>query len=303
MRFSAQLALESARKILSTSALQIAQPDLRIGLESQILLAHHLQKDRVFLHAHPETLLTPTQARRFFDSIQRRALGYPIEYLTHKVSFYAREFDIDSHTLIPRPETELLIDKAQEALCAHNHRIVAEVGTGSGVIAITLALQNPHIHIYATDINPRALALARQNAKRFGVDSQISFLHTSLLDGLEHIHIDMLISNPPYIPNAYRLPLSVRYEPKEALFGGEVGSEILHALIGLAKARQIACVCCEMGYNQKADIQAFVRDMAHKSLAFYTDLSGFDRGFILEFPASQTRNLRQIQNLDSEFWF
>lgn len=282
MRFSAHSALESARKILNASPLRVAQPDLRTGLESQILLAHHLHTDRVFLHTHPESSLTPTQARRFFESIQKRALGYPIEYLTHKVSFYAREFSIDSHTLIPRPETEILIDKAQEVLHTHDHRTIAEVGTGSGVIAITLALQNPKIHIYATDINPRALRVARQNAARFGVDSRITFLHTSLLDGL-NTHIDMLISNPPYISDTYPLPLSVRYEPQEALFGGEVGSEILHALIELAKARKIACVCCEMGYDQKADIQAFVRDIPHKSLAFYTDLSGFDRGFILQF--------------------
>ncbi|WP_394909728.1 peptide chain release factor N(5)-glutamine methyltransferase [uncultured Helicobacter sp.] len=283
MRFSAHSALESAHKILSASPLKSTQPNLRIGLESQILLAHHLQTDRVFLHTHPDVLLTPTQERHFFESIQKRALGYPIEYLTHKVSFYAREFSIDSHTLIPRPETEILIDKAQEILQTHDCRRIAEVGTGSGVIAITLALQNPHLHIYATDINPHALSLACKNAKHFGVGERITFLHTSLLDGLEGAHIDMLISNPPYIRDSYPLPLSVTYEPKEALFGGERGSEVLHMLIRLATMSRIRFVCCEMGYDQKAHIRDFVREVPHKSLEFYKDLSGFDRGFILQF--------------------
>lgn len=283
MRFSAQSALVCAHEILRCSPLRAQQPHLRIGLESQILLAHHLNTDRVFLHTHPDVSLTPTQARRFFESIQKRALGYPIEYLTHKVSFYAREFRIDSRTLIPRPETEILIDKALEILCRYDCHTIAEVGTGSGVIAITLALQNPAPHIYATDINPRALKLAYANATHFGVEDRIVFLHTSLLDGLEHTRIDMLISNPPYIAHSYPLPLSVGYEPKEALFGGERGSEVLCAIIALAQKSHIRFVCCEMGYDQKPHIRDAVRTIPHKSLEFYKDLSGFDRGFILQF--------------------
>ena len=283
MTFSIHTALESAYEILHFSPLAADDPHLRIGLESQILLAHFLQKDRVFLHTYPQTLLTPTQTRHFFESIQRRALGYPIEYLTHKVSFYGREFRIDSHTLIPRPETEILVEKIQEILHIHHYTSIAEIGVGCGVIAITLALQNPQIHIYATDINPYAIALARENAIKFGVEKQITFFHTSLLQGLEHICLDMIVANPPYIANSYTLPLSVCYEPKEALFGGEVGSEILESIITLGRDLHICFVCCEMGYDQKVKIQDFVREIPHKSLEFYKDLSGFDRGFILQF--------------------
>ena len=243
-------------------------------LEAQILLAHYLKRDRVFLHAHPKTLI---EEEGYFELVNRRAHFEPIEYITAKVSFYSEEFFIEPGVLIPRPETEILIDKVSQKI-GGNER-VAEIGVGSGVISIVLKLKFPNITMVATDINPKAIALAKKNAKKFGV--QIDCYHTSYLDGIDG-DVDIIVSNPPYIKEGEKLPKPLDFEPKEALFGGRSGDEVLKNIIDRFFASSAKVLACEMGYDQKEAIAKYLQKYRGFTIEFYQDLAGLDRGFVIE---------------------
>lgn len=289
-------ALEKARALLNNApfvkkdfSLNPTLPKPRASLESELLLSHILGKDRIFLHTFGEKPLSKEQKNEFFALIKRRTNGEPIEYLIGKVSFYGEEFFIESGVLIPRPESEILIDKVQALLTQTNTQEIFEVGVGSGIIALTLARLNPKLRIYASDINQKALALSAKNSAHFGLDSQISLFFGSLLEpfitnlGAQKLKGALIVSNPPYIANDYPLSTPLKFEPQNALFGGERGSEILEALILESKRVGARALVCEMGYDQKEFLSAFIARIAHKKLEFYKDLSGFDRGFVLEF--------------------
>ncbi len=226
--------------------------------------------------AHPDAMI---DAGSYPDWIARRHDDEPLEYLTGRAGFYSREFEIVPGVLIPRPETELLIDRALEAIAAIKSPKVIEIGTGSGVIAIMLALLRPDLAITATDINPKAIALAQKNAARFGVSERISFIQTSLLDGVS-LKPDLLISNPPYIAADAALQEPVLREPHEALFGGRRGDELLRAIIDLACARGIGLLACECGYDQREVLEAYLKRKSVKQIEFYTDYAGLQRGFV-----------------------
>ena len=294
-------ALEKARAFLNNApfvkkdlSLNPTLPRPRANLESEILLSHILRENRVFLHTFGEKILSKKQENEFFALIKRRVNGEPIEYLTGKVSFYGEEFFIESGVLIPRPESEILIDKVQALLTQTNTQKkfeagVFEVGVGSGIIALTLARLNPNLRIYTSDINQKALALSMKNSAHFGLDSKVSLFFGSLLEpfitnlGAQKLKGALIVSNPPYIANDYPLSTPLKFEPQNALFGGERGSEILEALILESKRVDARALVCEMGYDQKEFLSAFIARIPHKKLEFYKDLSGLDRGFVLEF--------------------
>jgi release factor glutamine methyltransferase len=182
--------------------------------------------------------------------------------------------------LVPRPETEMLVDKTAELVKKYNARRVAEVGTGSGVISVMLALLLPKISINATDISPKAIELAKLNARKFGVEERIRFHLTSYLDGIEPPQI--LVSNPPYVSKKEELEKHVLNEPHAALFGGEQGDEMLKDIILLSKKLGVLALACEMGYDQRQSIKSFFEDNKIENYSFYQDLSGLDRGFIMK---------------------
>lgn len=275
MRYSIQEALDYAIK-----ALKIKD---RPRLEAEILLSFVLGVERVFLHVHTEKLLHQEEFKKFQALILRAQNHEPIEYLTQRVSFYGYEWEISQGVLIPRPETELLIEYAGEIIKHQGIKRVFEFGVGSGVISIMLALLHPQIVIQASEINPLAIELTRKNIQRFlALDPTLS--HRIMLiqgDVLKKScdvgHFDLLVSNPPYIASSYPLPPNVAYEPKEALFGGEEGDEILSALVDFAKEQGFSWMVCEMGFDQKKIM--LDRLNGCESVSFYQDLSGLDRGF------------------------
>lgn len=264
----------------------------RANLMCETLLAHFLGKERVFLHANgdkkiidllgestlsadsPKTIKT-----KLLQSVSLLNNGYPLEYITKKASFYGMDFFIDEGALIPRPETELLVDKATQLITHHNIQQIYEIGVGSGIIAITLCLLNPRIQITATDISPTALQIAQKNiALKSALDStlksRIRLIHADLLQGTDFMSKDsLIISNPPYIAEDYALPKNVAFEPKIALFGGKKGDEILRKIIAL----NADFLCCEIGHNQ-----GYLADFlgAYSSVEFYKDYAGFTRGFV-----------------------
>jgi release factor glutamine methyltransferase len=213
---------------------------------AELLLMHTAGCDRAWLYAHPEDLLSPQQATQFFALIERRAAGVPTQHLTGKQEFWGLEFEVTPDVLIPRPETEHIIEVALARLgeARRNAPIcVADIGTGSGCIAVALAKELPAAIIFATDISAAALEVAQRNAARHGVADRVSFVESNLLDGVaEPAQFDLIVSNPPYVGtrDSESLAKEVRdYEPHAALFAGEDGLALYPALIAQAAARLV----------------------------------------------------------------
>ena len=249
--------------------------------EVEILLLFVIKKDLVWLHIHYDDICHCENNLK--KLVQLRQKHYPIEYITKTVNFYGESFNICNGVLIPRSETELLIDHAIGILKNLNNPNVIEIGTGSGVISIILALFIEKINIIAVDINELALELANINAEKFKVQHKINFIKSDLFDNLNEKKIDMCISNPPYIKNNFIIDKNLHYEPKNALFGGNRGDEILMKLIKQSPKKKIKYLLCEMGYDQKESIKNFVSKINTKNLKFYKDYSNNNRGFIIEF--------------------
>ena len=187
--------------------------------------------------------------------------------------------------MIPRPQTEILVEKCYDILKDIQNPQILEIGTGSGIISIMLALLIPSIKITAVDINEKALELAKKNAIKHKVEEKITLLYSDLFTNIEqNISYNMVISNPPYIASDYKLPKNVQFEPKNALFGGKVGDELLKNIIDTTYKKGIQYLACEIGYDQKKPLQKYIEQHCkYEKLEFYKDLEGFDRGFIAQF--------------------
>lgn len=251
----------------------------RASREAQLLLMYHLGVDELWLLTHQEDEVK--ESERLLEWVGRRAKNEPLEYITQRVSFYSEEFFIAHGALIPRPETELLIDEVLENMEDKSAPLtVVEVGVGSGIISVMLAKFLPNARFIAVDISKDALAIAQKNIQKFGLSHRIELREGSLLEPITE-HIDYLVSNPPYIANAAPLEPNLSYEPQNALFGGEEGDEIIKKLLDELLKREINFFSCEMGYDQKDKIRNYLKETPVKSLSFYKDYSGFDRGFTL----------------------
>jgi len=259
---------------------QILKPCIpRAAREAQLFLMKYLNVDELWLITHQKSEVQETQ--QLFEWVQRRKNNEPFEYITNSVSFYSEEFYIDEGALIPRPETELLIDEVLKNVPDKNSILTfAEVGVGSGIISIMLAKYFKNSKIIAVDISEKALHVAQKNIERFGLQEQIELRFGSLLAPV-HEKIDYLVSNPPYIEEGVDLAQNLSYEPQNALFGGTVGDEIIKKLLDEALKQKIKFFSCEMGYDQQDKIRLYLKETNFKSIKFYKDYSSFDRGFTL----------------------
>lgn len=248
--------------------------------EAELLLMAYLQKDQLFFITHQDDMVDDNDPK-LCEWIEMRSRNVPLEYLTNRVSFYSREFYIDEGALIPRPETEHLIDEVLARVSADKAVTVVEVGVGSGIISILLALHLPNARFIAVDISAKALAVARCNIESFGLLNRIELREGDLLSCIEE-KIDVLVSNPPYIAHNAPLETNLSYEPQNALFGGEIGDEIIRRLLDAVYERRIPLFACEMGYDQRLKVQEYLKPFAVQSLDFYTDYASFDRGFVLK---------------------
>jgi len=264
-------------------------------LAAELLLMHALGRDRAWLYTHSDDSLDRAAAEKYFALIARRAAGEPTQYLTGKQEFWGLEFEVTPAVLIPRPETEHVVEVALERLGTRGIKIdmrtgspspclrIADVGTGSGCLAVALAHELPHAEIVATDISPAALDVARRNAVRHGVTDRIHFVQANLLEGLSPLLLDMIVSNPPYIArgDASALQREVReHEPETALFGGPTGVEIYQRLIEQAGALLAprGILVLEIGHN----LAGQVRKMFHVqplwvNVSITNDLAGIPR--------------------------
>jgi len=266
-------------------------------LAAELLLMHTLGRDRVWLYTHSDDLLDPAAAEKYFALIARRAAGEPTQYITGKQEFWGLEFEVTPAVLIPRPETEHVIEVALERLGERGIKInmktgapsprlrIADVGTGSGCLAIALAHELPHAEVFATDISAETLAVARRNAARHGVSGRIHFVETDLLEGLGHSpsSFDLIVSNPPYIARgeAASLQREVRnHEPERALFGGPTGIEIYARLIEQAGALLAprGILVLELGYGLASEVRKlFHVQNCWVNVTITNDLAGIPR--------------------------
>ena len=268
------------KQSLTWATSQLKERCERPQYEAALLLAYHLKQDRSYLITHDDKEI---DIKEYEKLIERRKKHEPYEYIVGDASFYDIHLKVEEGVLIPRPETEILIDLVAEIIEEEKISRIAEIGVGTGAISIVLARKFPALKSIATDICEKPLEVAQININKYELQEQIELRHSNLIDNVSE-PVELVVSNPPYIAEDFLLASNVvDYEPKEALFGGRVGDELLKQIILDVKAREIKWLACEMGYDQKTPIQAFVKEVGVKSIQFYKDLAGLDRGFIIQF--------------------
>jgi len=268
-------------------------------LVAELLILHTTRRDRAWLYAHPEEVLAAEIIEHYFSLLRRRAAGEPTQHLTGKQEFWGMEFEITPDVLIPRPETEHLIEVALDRLAVRELRsgrdpkltgeglTLVDIGTGSGCIAIALAKELPNAKIYATDISPAALAVAQVNASRLGFQSRITFLESDLLGSFSSTLFDLVISNPPYIGHkeSSTLPIEVRdHEPPSALYGGEEGYELYGQLIPQAALhlKPGGLLILELGHDSLPAVRPLLETPQWTNVHVTNDLAGIPRVISVE---------------------
>jgi release factor glutamine methyltransferase len=270
-------------------------------LAAELLLLHVSGQNRTWLYSHPEEILSEAVAEAYFALLARRSSGVPTQHLTGKQEFWGLEFEVTPEVLIPRPETEHLIEVALDRLAVREIRAgrhqrltgenvtLVDLGTGSGCIAVTLAKELPDATVYATDASLSALKIARRNAAKHGLAERIQFVHSNLLEAFARVNdanhmqaFDLIISNPPYVSlrEADSLPVEVReHEPREALFGGEEGYELYGELIPQAAEhlKPGGLLVLELGYNSLPAVEPLLDRSDWHNVGVTKDLAGIFR--------------------------
>ena len=248
----------------------------------QVLKRKDPDKNRAWLIAHEDEPLAPDAAAVLGALVKRRRTGEPIQYITGETEFYGLNFRVNRDVLIPRPETEHLVEKAIALAAGFVRPRIVDVGAGSGAIAVALAAKLPAAQMTATEISASALTVARENAKRNGVAERVRFLEGDLLAPVAGERFDLIVSNPPYVPEGDRDTLSVEvrdYEPAQALFAGSDGLAIYRRLIPAAFGALVpgGFVVLEIGYGQQEPVGALLAGAGFKEVDFTADLQGIAR--------------------------
>lgn len=247
--------------------------------DARILMAEAIGRPASYLVAHPETKLTPAQQARFADWVGRRAAGEPVAYLIGTREFYGRPFTVTPAVLIPRPETEGIIDLAREALPAAP-RHVLDLGTGSGALAVTLALLWPEATVVAVDRSAAALAVAAANARQLG--ARVEFVESDWFSALPALQrFDLIVSNPPYVAEGdpHLGEGDVRFEPPGALASGRDGLDDIRRIAaqGVSRLAPGGCLMVEHGYDQGAAVRQILTQRGLARVRSWTDLAGIER--------------------------
>jgi len=254
----------------------------RARRDAETLLLHVVGKNRAWLMAHLDEDLGEEDAARFALLIARRTLGEPIQYITGEQEFFGLPFGVTPDVLIPRPETEHLVERAVELASGLTGVRILDVGTGSGAIAVALAHELPQAQITALDISAAALGIARGNAERNGVAGRIDFKLSDLLGAVEGERFAMIVSNLPYVPEGDRGSLAVEvreHEPVLALFAGEDGLDVYRRMIPAAFAalEDGGFLLMEIGYGQSQAVSELLGDAGFAGIEFVPDLQGILR--------------------------
>lgn len=276
--------MRSIREVLSQdSALlrdTLALTASEARFEVQMLLQSALEVVRAYLMAHPEQTLSATQQVAYDAMLQRRLHGEPIAYILGEREFFGLNFKVTPATLIPRPDTELLVELALQRIPAHGHVRVLDLGTGSGAIAIAIAHSRPNAEVVAVDASAAALQVARENAQRLGV-AKISFLQSEWFSALGGQRYDLIVSNPPYVAagDVHLAQGDVRFEPVAALASGADGLQDIRRIVGEAGdlLENGAWLLLEHGYDQAGRVRELLRQNGFKDVLSAKDLAGIER--------------------------
>ncbi|MDQ3313043.1 MAG: peptide chain release factor N(5)-glutamine methyltransferase [Verrucomicrobiota bacterium] len=248
-------------------------------LNAEHLLAHSLGKKRIELYLEFERALLETELAPLRELVRRRGRGEPLQHLLGTVEFCTHTFLCDKRALIPRPETEELVELLQSKIANPKSKIL-DVGTGSGVIALSLAAKFPEAEVHALDISDDALALARENAERLGLSARVQFLRGDLLTTVTHVY-DIIVANLPYVATAERGQVSreVLCDPEEAVFAGPTGEELTRELIQTAPARLTAggLLALEIGLGQAEALLRFFSEKGYHDISARQDHAGVTR--------------------------
>ena len=258
--------------------------------DAELLLAHTLRQPRIWLLAHPEAEVNEVEAALFLALTARRAAGEPAQYLTGTQEFFGLELRVTPAVLIPRPETEHLVEAALAWSQTQREALrFLDIGTGSGAIAIAIAVNLPGVEIFAADISSAALDVARENAVRLGVSERIRFVESDLLSALgsAELPFDAILSNPPYIPSSDAATMQrevVGHEPHTALFAGMDGLDIYRRLIPAAYAalRPGGLLALEIGFGQREALVELLDGW--DNVRFVDDYAAIPRVALAEHP-------------------
>ncbi len=279
---------------INSAALKLEKAGITSArLDAEVLLCHTLGKDRAWLLAHMPESMGKRSGTDFEKAVKRRARREPLQYITGMQEFWGLEFRVTPDVLIPRPETELIIESALAALKKGSRpATIIDLCTGSGCIAVSLAKESPSVRVFATDKSAKALAVARQNASANGVADLIRFCEGDLFDPLEKLDIEgqveLIVSNPPYVPSGDfgSLQPEVRdYEPSLALFAGPDGTELHRRIISVAPRflKDNGTLIMEMGLGQSAKLAQIVEKQgSYRAVDVLKDLAGIERVMVAQ---------------------
>lgn len=270
---------DSVRALLAAAESGLAR-SASARLDAELLLQDVLGRDRAWLHAHPEQTVEPGAAGDFRRLVAVRAGGYPIAYLLGRREFWSLPLAVNAHTLIPRPETELLVETGLRAIADRVQPRVLDLGTGSGAIALAIASERADARVLAVDVCTQALAVARANAAQLGLDA-VEFRRSDWFDALGGERYDLVLCNPPYVASGdpALVHSDIRYEPRLALDGGAGGLEALGRVIAAA-GRHLAAgavLVLEHGHDQAAPVAALLHGAGFRATGSARDLAGFER--------------------------
>jgi release factor glutamine methyltransferase len=267
-------------------------------LAAELLLLHVVERDRTWIYTYPDEMLPEDTARKFLALVARRAAGEPTQHLTGRQEFWGLPFRVSPDVLIPRPETEHLVEVALDRLAVRERRAgrpgqlagenltIVDVGTGSGCIAMALGKELPRATIYATDISPAALKIAQENAANLGFAERIRFIESNLFEKLSPpdccLRFDVVVCNPPYVSrrDAHSLSIEVRdHEPAIALYGGEEGYEFYSPLVYQAgqHLEPGGLLVVELGYDSLPAVQPLLDSDGWAGVGVTHDLAGIPR--------------------------
>ena len=272
--------LPTSGELLASALTALGKKPSSARLDAEVLLSHVLDKPRTRLRGWPEDPVSADQAARYRELIGRRADGEPVAYLTGRREFWSLSLEVTPETLIPRPETERLVELALGLIPDGEPWTLADLGTGSGAVAAAIASERPACRIIATDACPQALAVAGRNLARLALDN-VTLRRGNWCEALDGQRCALIVCNPPYVASGdEHLTLGdVRFEPRLALSAGEDGLDAIRAITESAIAHLLpgAALLVEHGHDQGAAVQALFRRHGYLDVRGYEDLAGNDR--------------------------
>ena len=260
-------------------------------IDAEVLLAYGINQPRAYLHTWPERVLTNEQLEQYSALIQRRAAGEPVAYLTGIREFWSLPLTVTNATLVPRPETELLVEHALRRIAVDSVNRIADLGTGCGAIALAIASERPACHVVATDIDVRALDIARTNAAHLDIDN-VEFRQGDWLEPLKDEYFNIIVCNPPYIREGdpYIQQGELHYEPGRALIAGKEGLEAINIIVNQSKLHleDQGWLLVEHGHDQQISVVEIFARAGYLHVEAFTDIAGQGRMVIGQYFTART---------------